>query len=175
MPCLVHQARHQVGVQATTNVGTRPAPRAVQKGSDIVKPETIRKILSGLLSFGEPATDEQLARKVYGDSPAWKRSRKIIASTAGVAGRLRARGLVARTADERWYVTEAGRAYLTQKQPEVPAAPPARPEVRERQPAAMPGWVPWPAAPGGFLWFDGGQWLWPDGYGGWWPWVWGAP
>ncbi|MCC6900970.1 MAG: hypothetical protein IT377_18475 [Polyangiaceae bacterium] len=134
-----------------------------------MKPETIRKILSALLSFQEPCTSEQLALKVYGDSTAWSRSRKIVASAAGVAGRLRAMGLVGRT-NGRWYVTESGRTYLVQAQ--VPAAAPAaaRAEPARAAPRPAPGWLRWPAAPGGLLWFDGAGWWWPDGQGRWWPW-----
>ena len=136
-----------------------------------MKPETIRKILSALLSFQEPCTSEQLALKVYGDSKAWGRSRKIVASAAGVAGRLRARGLVGRIAGGSWYVTETGRAYLVQAQ--VPRAPlvAQRAEPARAAPRPAPGWLRWPAAPGGLLWFDGASWWWPDGQGRWWPWV----
>lgn len=135
-----------------------------------MKPATIRKLLSALLSFQEPCTSEQLALKVYGDSKAWSRSRKIVASAAGVAGRLRAMGLVGR-ANGRWYVTEAGRTYLVQAQ--VPAAAPATQRAEPARAALRPapGWLRWPAAPGGLLWFDGAGWWWPDGQGRWWPWA----
>ena len=137
-----------------------------------MNPETIRKILTAILSFQEPCSSEQLALKVYGDSKAWKRSRKIIASAAGVAGRLRAIGLLRRTGDGRWYVSESGRAYLAQGQERAPApAPPKAEQPRKAAEAArpIPGWIPWSPAPGGYLWFDGATWWWPDGYGGWWP------
>lgn len=135
-----------------------------------MRPETIRKILTAMLSFAEPCTSEQLALKVYGDSKAWTRSRKIVASAAGVAGRLRAMGLVGRS-DGRWYVAEAGRDYLVQVQDPATARAPQRAELARAAPSSTPGWLRWPAAPGGLLWFDGAGWWWPDGQGRWWPWV----
>ena len=135
-----------------------------------MKPETIRKILSALLSFQEPCTSEQLALKVYGDSKAWGRSRKIVASAAGVAGRLRARALVGRIGG-RWYVTESGRAYLVQAQVPRASLVVQRADPIGAAPRPTPGWLRWPAAPGGLLWFDGASWWWPDGRGRWWPWV----
>ncbi len=131
-----------------------------------MRPETIRKILSAILSFAEPCTSEQLALAVYADSKSWKRSRKIVASAAGVAGRLRAMGLLGRTAG-RWFVTEHGRKYLSQE----PRLAPSRTEPAQVAQRPAPGWLRWPAAPGGLLWFDGARWWWPDGQGRWWPWV----
>ncbi len=147
-----------------------------------MNPDTIRKLLTAVLSFREPCTSEQLALEVYAHSKAWKRSRKIVASAAGVAGRLRARGLLRRTGDGRWYVSEAGQAYLAQvpdpssegavTRSRAPVSALARRQDRASAPQlASPMWVPWTAAPGGFLWFDGQTWWWPDGYGGWWPWA----
>jgi hypothetical protein len=135
-----------------------------------VKPETIRHLLSVLLSFAEPCTEEQFAGVAYADSAAWRRSRKIIASAAGVLGRLRARGLVARAVGGRWYVTERGRAYLAQQGATTVDVVPATTAATAVS-APAPGWVPWAAAPGGYLWCDGVWIWWPDGYGGWQPWL----
>ena len=62
-----------------------------------MRPETTRKRLSVVLSFGEPCTGEQFALEAYGDSDAWERSRTILGGASGVLGRLKARGLVGRT------------------------------------------------------------------------------
>lgn len=138
-----------------------------------MKPETIRRLLAVLVSFGEPCTAEQFARAAYGDSSAWKRSRKIVAAAAGVLGRLRALRLVERSSG-RYRVSASGSAYLggdalkhALKQAENPPKQPVK-----RAPGATPGWVVHPLAPGGFVWFDGQWgWWWPDGFGGLVPWL----
>ena len=138
-----------------------------------MRPETIRRLLSVMLSFKEPCTDEQFARAAYGDSKSWKQSRKVIASAAGVAGRLKAMGLVGRTSDlrGRWFVTEAGMKYLVRAA--TPASPPVQPQSKlDPQPVfGFPVWVRCASAPGGLLWFDGRALWWRDAYGRWRPWV----
>lgn len=134
-----------------------------------MKPATIRRLLSVLLAFGEPCTAAEFAEAAYASSKAWKRSRKIVASAAGILGRLRSRGFVERSGD-RYRVSERGHAFLGGKQPEEPTRAPSSVLASARIPSA--GWVAAPTAPGGLLWFDGlwGWWC-PNGFGGWWPWA----
>ncbi len=144
------------------------------KAECIMNSSTIRKLLSVIVSFDRPPTAEQFARAAYAESKAWKRSRKIVGGAAGVLGRLRVMGLVEQTGDGCYYVTARGREFLAQGTDPKTLRKPDPPKNEPPQRYA-PGWVPWASAPGGFVWCDGIDLWWPNGFGGWIRWMPVAP
>lgn len=87
-----------------------------------MRDETTLELLRVVKSFGSNGcTYTEFAMKAYADSPEWKRRPKqrrvqpgglVVRSAAGVLGRLRSRGLVEKSVDRHFRLTEQGRAFL---------------------------------------------------------------
>lgn len=120
------------------------------------KPETIIRALRILEALGGTGAVEAFGRRFFHDSPNWRRAPgKQIKASAGLLGRLRARGLVVKVTRGIYRLSDEGRRYLASRGLPPPPPPPAP----SPQPGALPaGWYAAPqggmapGVPGGWSW-----------------------